>query len=354
MTTAHATHDEPALHMGLPMTNGKVAIWLFLVTEIMFFTGLIGAYLVLRQSAPMVLKENHSAQIYKEEIEHASGSVKDAMAKERVSIWPTPHQVHLVESLGAINTFVLIISSLTVVLAHFAIGRGEIAKAAGYIGVSLALGIVFLGIKAVEYKSKWDHDILPGHIGDHLDPNSRTYSDAIAFWYKDRVRAQLIHAVGPPEVAGVAPAAGAAAEGDAKGKAAPTADEHKGHVDKSSPAYAPAKDLQKRLDGDKDHLPLSPLEVGREVNALLEKHEGTLHLSPYVPFGNMWVSCYFAMTGFHALHVLGGLVVFAIILLMHARGTLGTQHSSMIELTGLYWHFVDIVWIFLFPLLYLV
>src|SRR5438552_3264877 len=140
MSTAHATHDEPAaLHMGLPMPNGKLAIWLFLVTEIMFFTGLIGAYIVLRQSAPV----------------HAG-----------VSTWPTPHQVHLVEWMGAVNTFVLIISSLTVVLAHFAIARHEVKKAAGYIGVSLALGAVFLGIKAVEYKSKIDHDVLPGHVGD--------------------------------------------------------------------------------------------------------------------------------------------------------------------------------------------
>jgi cytochrome c oxidase subunit 3 len=60
------------------------------------------------------------------------------------------------------------------------------------------------------------------------------------------------------------------------------------------------------------------------------------------------------MTGFHALHVFGGLVVFAIILTMAALGRFGPQHEGMVELTGLYWHFVDIVWIFLFPLLYLV
>src|SRR5437868_3447684 len=184
MTTAHATHDEPVLHMGLPMPNGKLAMWLFLVTEIMFFTGLIGAYIVLRQSSPLVTKEGHPAGIYKEAIEHASSDAHEAVARERVSLWPTPHQVHLVEALGAINTFVLIISSLTVVLAHFALGRGEVKKAAGYIGVSLALGVVFLGIKAVEYKSKIDHDILPGHIGDHLDPASKNYSDGTAFWYK--------------------------------------------------------------------------------------------------------------------------------------------------------------------------
>lgn len=68
----------------------------------------------------------------------------------------------------------------------------------------------------------------------------------------------------------------------------------------------------------------------------------------------MWASCYFAMTGFHALHVLGGLVIFVIILLMALVGKFGVQHTLMLELVGLYWHFVDIVWIFLFPLLYLV
>jgi len=86
---------------------------------------------------------------------------------------------------------------------------------------------------------------------------------------------------------------------------------------------------------------------------LLQKHEN-LHVSNAISFGNLWASCYFAMTGFHALHVLGGLVIFAIILVMAWRGNFHAHHEGMVELTGLYWHFVDVVWIFLFPLLYLV
>src|SRR5437867_4004025 len=125
MTTA--VHDEPAVHMGLPLSNGKLAMWLFLVTEIMFFTGLIGMYLILRNGTPS------STAPFK---------------------WPTPHQVHLVEALGAINTFVLIVSSLTVVLAHYALSKKNVQQATLLIGVSLALGAVFLIIKAVEYKSK--------------------------------------------------------------------------------------------------------------------------------------------------------------------------------------------------------
>ena len=78
------------------------------------------------------------------------------------------------------------------------------------------------------------------------------------------------------------------------------------------------------------------------------------HIAPAIPYGNMWSSCYFAMTGFHALHVLGGIVMFAIFLLIGLFSGLGPQHVAALEYTGLYWHFVDIVWIFLFPLLYLV
>ncbi len=105
------------------------------------------------------------------------------------------------------------------------------------------------------------------------------------------------------------------------------------------------------------HSPLPPEEVGERVNHILheaEEKDVDVPLTPAIPFGNVWASCYFAMTGFHALHVLGGIVVFVIILLMGLLGRLGPQHAGMLELTGLYWHFVDIVWIFLFPLLYLV
>ena len=97
-------------------------------------------------------------------------------------------------------------------------------------------------------------------------------------------------------------------------------------------------------------------EVGRRVNAILEQayekgHEAQIHLTPVIHYGNLWASCYFIMTGFHAIHVLGGLVVFGLYLVSAAMGKFGAEHELAIELTGLYWHFVDIVWIFLFPML---
>src|SRR3954449_3362983 len=115
----HATHDGPSSPMGMPMPDGKVAMWLFLVTEIMFFTALIGVYLLLRNGMP----------------------------QHPVRKWPTPHEVHLVEWIGAFNTFVLILSSLTVVLAHYANVKGQYRQATQYIAATLALGVVFLVVK---------------------------------------------------------------------------------------------------------------------------------------------------------------------------------------------------------------
>jgi cytochrome c oxidase subunit 3 len=82
---------------------------------------------------------------------------------------------------------------------------------------------------------------------------------------------------------------------------------------------------------------------------LAQQHLPRLHL-----YGNSWSSFYFTLTGIHALHVLGGMVIFAVLLVMYMLGRLGPDKALWVENAGLYWHFVDIVWIFLFPLLYLI
>jgi cytochrome c oxidase subunit 3 len=324
-----AVHDETPLHMGLPLPHGKLAMWIFLVTEIMFFTALIGTYVILRNGTP-------TGNIHK---------------------WPTPHQVHLIEWVGALNTFVLICSSLTVVLAHYAATKGNFKRATQYVGATLALGAVFLVIKGFEYTSKIKHDILPGHIGENLTPNEEGLEKLKKMSPEARERLligqdKLLHANGMQYVDHV--------------------QEQLRHITEGvTPDYLSSKpkamgmclellhDMRTDLRDDKNEYksPLTPAEVGARVNKILEeaeKNHEDVHLSPAIPFGNLWSSCYFAMTGFHALHVFGGLVVFTIILGMGMRGKLGHQHESMLELTGLYWHFVDIVWIFLFPLLYLV
>ena len=68
----------------------------------------------------------------------------------------------------------------------------------------------------------------------------------------------------------------------------------------------------------------------------------------------IYFSVYFAMTGMHALHMIIGIVILAVIAWMAHKGRFDARYNTPVEITGLYWHFVDIIWIFLFPLLYLV
>jgi cytochrome c oxidase subunit 3 len=326
--------------MGIPVTNGKLAIWLFLVTEIMFFTGLIGVYIVLRNGAPT-----------------------------EANPWPKPHDVHLLEAYGAINTFVLICSSLTVVLAHWAISRGNVRQTVGFLSITLALGLVFLGIKAIEYRSKFDHGIFPGWVYDNVGTTKTTNAgqtsgkaDARGVEYMNQVRDDLEYVVA--KQAEQAKASGVLEECNAlldKLKKSSPQGEAKQRQLSVEDVASNVKEINEKLEeaqkqGQESlHLPpvipfsIGPRSVDADGNPIVERD-----LTPRIAFGNMWASCYFMLTGFHAIHVIGGLVVFIIILLMAARGRLGRQHESLIELTGLYWHFVDIVWIFLFPLLYLV
>ena len=78
-------------------------------------------------------------------------------------------------------------------------------------------------------------------------------------------------------------------------------------------------------------------------------YEGAHRSGVYV-----FISFYFAMTGLHALHMIIGLGVMAVLLVKALRGRYGARNYMQVEVAGLYWHFVDIVWIFLFPLLYLI
>lgn len=319
---AHAVAEEKPLHMGLPLPNGKVAMWLFLVTEIMFFSGLLGTYIVLRNGS---------------------------------RFWPTPEQVHLKEWIGAFNTFVLIVSSFTVVLALAALEKSNVKKAAQYIGVTLALGCLFLVVKYFEYKAKFEHSILPGRI--QFDQPEGSHGLAFRRHLREQVQEELKK--NPSQRECIVLNNILIAITDRKPL---TADDQLWALQLlyDDPAIHGS---QERLGLTKDQLSdllkkntLSDTQQIRFLSVLTEAlvHKNNLHLTYIIPYGNMWASIYFALTGFHALHVFGGLVVFVIILIKAAVGTLGLQHALMIELIGLYWHFVDIVWIFLFPLLYLV
>ena len=375
MSEEHHDHIKLEYHPGLPMPNGKTCMWLFLSTEIMFFAGLIGTYIVLRFGAPA---------------------------------WPLPHEVHLSEPIGAFNTFVLICSSVSVVLALEAARLNHVGRAKGWIAITLILGTVFLGVKAYEYQAKFAHGIYP------QKPHSLIYEKP-DLAYASRVRQsleahqlRLSQAEDPSEeqleqlaVTGTLlrhvarPAELSAAQsGNQEGqlildrlaiaimphgeqmeiekkllqKERTTLQERRGALDAQLQPLrderakikeqAGGEDRLKQLDTQIAALNVDATEVEGRLNAItllegadqgLNEKYHWLHLPMVIPGGNMWASTYFLLTGFHAIHVLVVLIVFALFLLIR----LDRERAPHIENIGLYWHFVDLVWIFLFPLLYL-
>src|SRR6476620_1711719 len=152
---SHAHHAAVKLHYqpALPLGRGKLCLWLFLSTEIMFFAGLIATYIVLRFGAPP-------------------------------GTWPTPHEVHLQEYVGAFNTFVLICSSVTIVLALEASKQNQAGLSKFWMILTFVLGSVFLGVNGYEYNEKFKHGIFP------TKPHSRIYEKA-DLYYVQGVRLSL-------------------------------------------------------------------------------------------------------------------------------------------------------------------
>ena len=242
----HGAHARLAHHfddMEQQREAGTLGMWLFLVTEIMFFGGMFLAYTIYRAKFPL---------------EFAMGS----------------HELDIY--LGGFNTVVLIGSSLTMALAVWASQVGNRKALVALLILTLTLGLVFLGVKVVEYQAKFEHHLFPGP-SFHYEPH------------------------------------GGAAIADT-----PTID----HAD--------------------------PIPGGEASG---------LSTAPHVLQENkvqMFFFLYFALTGVHALHMIIGIGALICLIVWSYRGAYDAQWHSHIELTGLYWHFVDIAWIFIFPLLYLI
>lgn len=186
-------------------------MWVFLMTELMLFGALFTMYAAYRFVYPAGFAE-------------ASG--------------------HLESALGAVNTGVLILSSLMMALAVQSAQIGSRKGAAIFLVLTMLLGTSFMGIKALEYAHHFQEQLVPG-LGFHYE--------------------------------------------------------------------------------------------GQNANVV-----------------QLFMMLYFAMTGLHAIHLMIGIALVGIMLFSVLRRRISSDYWTLLELTGLYWHFVDIVWIFLFPLLYLI
>jgi cytochrome c oxidase subunit 3 len=298
--------------MGLPIPNSKLGMWLFLGTEIMFFTAFIGTYIVLRLGSDG---------------------------------WPSdPEVTHIHIWAGGVNTFVLLASSYLVVVAHESIAKRNFAKTKRYLMGAFALACLFLGIKSYEYYGKWEHDILPGHIAED-DQQALT---KLSIDFEKVLTRDFGRFVPAAEASRLADQRNLI---DAKTKDAP-AEEQKEvaslkAVDKEYQAIR-ADIIARTATFDGVQKKLEELKKNPEYAGILQHVE--LHFP--IKYGNIFASTYFLMTGFHAIHVIVGMILFAIpVWFVHK---LDENWADYVENSGLYWHFVDLVWIFLFPLIYII
>lgn len=202
-------------------------MWLFLLTEIMFFGGMFTAYLIFRNwYYPAYVAGSHW-----------------------MVLWA-----------GTVNTTVLICSSFTMAMGVYSAETRNRKNLLRYLSLTLVLGFIFLGIKAFEWHDEWVHHHVPG-----LNFSTSDFT----------------------------------------------------HVDPRYPADKPL-----------------PLDMAEKTQS--------------------YFSLYFMLTGVHALHMIVGVSILIVLIINAYGGAYTTGHMTVIENFGLYWHFVDIVWIFLFPLLYLI
>ncbi|MEZ6062896.1 MAG: cytochrome c oxidase subunit 3 [Planctomycetaceae bacterium] len=349
------SQQPSAVKMGIPIPNSKLGMWLFLGTEIMFFTAFIGSYIVLRLGSKG---------------------------------WPTdPEDTHIKVFWGGLNTFVLIVSSYCVVLAHEAMSKRKFPEARKWLSVTMLLAFVFLGIKAFEYYGKISHDILPGHIPETpaqaLTKADRELEQVVRTRFARYTDAKVLDVPQPDDIKTVSAQLDIFATSGAAGKDADSSavESLKETAKSDLELYSRWKNLHEHLVAevsmhdvavadsagyitDRAKLPEGESLPGLRYSDAKDYLEGLKQNPEYgsyvaagvhephpVLYGNLFASTYFLMTGFHAIHVLVGMTLFAFPLALGAK--LNEHWSDWVENSGLYWHFVDLVWIFLFPLLYI-
>jgi len=253
--------------------SAKLGMWVFLATEILFFGGLICVYTVYRVNHPEIFVFGHH---------------------------------FLDKGLGALNTVILICSSLTAAWAVRAAQLRQTRMLTLMLVLTMLFAFGFLGVKAVEYNSKWKHGLL---------------------WASQ-----------------YAPQTHEAAEKESAGDEAETAPE-----ESSTEGTAPAP-----VD-DPDRSKIAPAAegpAGLAAPAAEESSEPAVEAEP--ANAQTFFSIYFLMTGLHGIHVLGGIAAFAWLLIGVRRGDFDTGHFTRVDMVALYWHVVDLIWIYLFLLLYLI
>jgi cytochrome c oxidase subunit 3 len=293
----HAKYPFLAHHFDTPnqqFESGKLGMWVFLATEVLFFGALFVMYAIMRFQNPEVFS-------------YASNFLDTI--------------------LGGINTCVLILSSLTMAVGVRAAQTDKKGLLVTCLALTLAGAIGFLVIKYFEYAHKFHLNLKWG----------------IGFYQPvDEADAEFVKiAPAPVENPVLAIAAPNPSVGATPGPLVPLP-----AVDRSAIA-APKS-------GPSGIAPVSLVEKAQQPTSLKPETEDHL-LDPMLPAGtHRFFAIYFIMTGLHGIHVLVGVGVIGWLLVMAMRGAYSSSYFTPVDLVGLYWHVVDLVWIFLFPLFYLI
>ena len=222
--------------------TASLGMWIFLVTEVMFFGGIMLAYTVNRHTYFPAF----------------------AMGSNTLSI-----------QLGGFNTVVLLASSFTMAMAVWSAQTGKKQLISIFLTLTILLGFVFFGVKYIEYSQKFHHHLVPGRNFD------------ITFCVNNPDKCEDISA--------------------------------------------------KEMDVEREEI-AKALAADPNLNA----------------HAQLYYSAYFGMTGLHALHMVIGAGLLMWLLRGSLAGRFTPEWNTPVDIVGLYWHFVDIVWIYLFPLLYLI
>ena len=226
--------------------------------------------------------------------------------------------VFLNTTLGATNTVILLSSSLTMAWAVRAAQLGQRRLLIVMLGLTLLGGAGFMAIKYVEYRSKFEHGLLwASRFEPHLDGESGAADPA-----------------GRPAVAAGETEAGGAAPAEPAPETAEPGPEGR--------AFAAERSLV---------APAAAGPAGRVIPQPPVEHRGSADAPANA---RVFFSIYFLMTGLHGLHVIIGMLAIGWILVRAAVGQFGPDYFTPVDFVGLYWHLVDLIWIFLFPLLYLI
>ena len=365
---SHAHMPFQAHHFDDPEQQfdaGKLGIWLFLVTEVLFFSGMFCAYALYRSLHPEVF----------------------VFASRFLN-----------ETLGAFNTGVLLFSSLSMA---WGVRCAQLRQRTGLVvalAITLGCAAIFLGIKAVEYSHKWDLGLLVAgmyvpqttHVAEHHEGLSRwlIYFSIVPLlcvigflaWYalavarRDKPTAEiagpflvtaLCYFVGvgiglvfqsyeeqalAKEHASAAHAAadpGSQSHGADSGRSS-VADVQAAQVDRAAHQTADQEAHNEPAKNDQHIESRSVASMG------FQPGEATDIDVDQKGRAGLFFSIYYCMTGVHALHIIGGMIVLGWLLIRATKNHFNEEYFGPVDYVGLYWHLVDLIWIYLFPLLYLI